>query len=943
MAAPGTIGRAATVKDAARHEREKEIFLKVKTLPESRWDAALISECGSDQDLLAAVRALLLHARADQTLDPQNTAERLAEFREELSGRYRIHGEVGRGAMGTVYAAEDLKHERRVAIKVLPEYVAAALGTERFAQEVKVTASFNHPHILPLLDSGQAAGTLFYVMPFVEGETVRDRLRREGTVPPPEAFRLAAEVADALAYSHRRDVVHRDIKPENIMLAEGHAVVSDFGIARVRSPDASDRLTRGWSPMGTPGYMSPEQFWPEREVDGKTDVYSLSHVLHEMLTGGLPGLDPTEPGTPDRASQQTAAFADVLGMLPTETVRVLSRAQRTDPGERPTAEQFADALRAAANHLGSGALNPAPRRRLWAAGLAGIAAASLLAAGLILSRNTTQADATPADAPSIAVLPFESLGGGAEQYLGDGFSDAIAARLAKMRGLNVVSRHSAEQYRSSALGAGAIGGALGVAYLLEGTVQRERPGDPNSSVRVIPKLIRTADDVNVWAETYDEDMTELFRVQSEIAEEVARQMAVTLAGSADAMAPAPPTESLEAYDLYLRADPGAAPSFEFDVGGLRSSEDLLERAIALDPEFALAHAELSRVHLSLFRAADRRPERLAAAERSFNRALELAPQLPEAHFAAAYYHYFGRLDVDQARAELERVLEIQPSNAAALRLMAPLLAARGEWDRAAETAALASDLDPLSASYANTAAVMNFRAGRREISRTYVDRAVALDPNDADHHSLKAMIVYAGTGDVEESKRLIARAVPLVPPLELASAIHTHDLWGVVRDGEYDWLFEQLSLESVEESNPLPHYLTQAKFYYARKNVALARAYFDSVLVHAELLYQQLPDNHLSNLMLAVAQAGVGRAQDALASAERYMEIKPFESDHFEASAAAWHIAFVHMLAGNPVGAIEILRWALDEPTWITVHTLRDNPIWDALRGEPAFQELIQD
>jgi len=257
-------------------------------------------------------------------------------LRRALAGRYRIDRVVGRGGMATVYLAADERHHRNVAIKVVRPDLAAALGAERFLHEIRVTANLAHPHILPLHDSGVADGLLYYVMPFVVGESLRTRLNREGTLPLPDALSVAEEVADALSYAHRQGVVHRDVKPENVLLSEGHALVTDFGIAKAVSSASDEPLTRTGVAIGTPGYMSPEQAAGGDDVDARSDVYSLACVIYEMLVGAVPSRWLSyEEWDARRFLRAPPAQRARLAELPDAVERALVHAMAIDPGRRP--------------------------------------------------------------------------------------------------------------------------------------------------------------------------------------------------------------------------------------------------------------------------------------------------------------------------------------------------------------------------------------------------------------------------------------------------------------------------------------------------------------------------------------------------------------------------------------------------------------------------------
>jgi serine/threonine protein kinase len=399
----------------------------------ARRDAVVAAACGDDRALRREVESLLaahvddaddfLERPAAEVLGVPDLPPLAARLARALEGRYVIEREIARGGMATVHLARDLRHGRRVAIKVLRDEIAAAIGAERFLEEIRVTASLQHPNILPLFDSGGADGVLWYAMPYVEGETLRARLTREGTLPVAEALRLSREIADALDHAHARGVVHRDIKPENVLLQHGHALVADFGIALALEQAGVDRVTRTGVAIGTPQYMAPEQAAGERALDARVDVYALGAVLHEMLAGESPFAAATR-----RAAVRRLMY-EPPGALATRRPDVqpfvddaLRRALAAQPEDRfPSAAEFAEALTAHGGDLEGASAGGRTRGRTVPARAAFYAAVAMLgvglASGLLLNlRPLLERRADPAPAiklpPGPIKLPSEIAGGG---------------------------------------------------------------------------------------------------------------------------------------------------------------------------------------------------------------------------------------------------------------------------------------------------------------------------------------------------------------------------------------------------------------------------------------------------------------------------------------------------------------------------------------------------
>ena len=502
-----------------------------------------------------------------------------------LTERYQIERELGIGGMATVYLARDLRHHRRVAIKVLDAAVAASIGPDRFLREIETTANLRHPHILPLFDSGAIDGMLFYVMPVAEGETLRDRIARENRLSVADALHLAREVADALGYAHAHGVVHRDIKPDNVLLESGHAVVADFGIARVVPRAGSGPLTIVGTSVGTPAYMSPEQAAGESEVDGRSDQYSLACVLFEMLTGQPPFSGSAAAIVRQHVVSEPPSVSVLRPDVPAPVEQTICRALAKDPADRfEDMAQFVAALEAS----GGRAIATSPQApssskqpRFVFVAIALLAALVLVAGGMWWRSRATRSRATTASAmagipdlasdPSIAVLPFANLSSNKDQeYFSDGMTEALLGLLAKVRGLRVISRTSSFSFKGRDVPAPEIGRTLKVATLLEGSVQRAGP-----TVRINVQLVRTADGSQIWAEQYDHSFNDIFKVQDEIAAEVVKQMKVKLLGAAPKSKPIDPA----AYALILRAN--------FLLGqGTRQSRidaiDLYKQALAID-------------------------------------------------------------------------------------------------------------------------------------------------------------------------------------------------------------------------------------------------------------------------------------------------------------------------------------------------------------------------
>src|SRR6266540_650624 len=514
-------------------------------------------------------------------------AELPARLSAALSRSYRIERELGAGGMATVYLARDLKHDRDVALKVLRPELAAVLGAERFLAEIKVTAHLQHSHILLLFDSGAADGFLFYVMLYVEGESLRDRLSHDKQLPMEEAVRIATQVASALDYAHRHGVIHRDIKPENILLHEGEAVVADFGIALAVREAGGPRLTESGLSLGTPQYMSPEQATGGREVDARSDVYSLAAVVYEMLAGEPPHTGPTAQAVIAKlVTERPTRIRTVRDTVPEGIDTAVAKALAKVPADRfAGAAEFAAALAVP----GAGPTAGWRRRRVAvAASIAGAVALATFAALWHPWRRPVRAAAPVADVASVAVLPFANLTGNpSDQYLSDGMTEEVIGELAQVRGLKVISRTSAEALKGTHLTLRQIADTLGVRHVLEGSVRHA-----GNRIRVAVDLIDASTDAHVWASSYDRDLTDVFAVQEEIARHVADSLGSTV-GVRPTLGRVARTEQPGAYEAYLS---GRSLMYRRTGEGLRGALEQFQQAIAQDSAYAPAYAGLASVY-----------------------------------------------------------------------------------------------------------------------------------------------------------------------------------------------------------------------------------------------------------------------------------------------------------------------------------------------------------
>jgi serine/threonine-protein kinase len=662
----------------------------------------------------------------------QHTFERL---KTALADRYAIERPLGAGGMATVYRAQDLRHDRPVAVKVLHPELSATLGADRFLREIKIAARLNHPHILPVHDSGQADDLLYYVMP-VKRESLRHRLQREGVVPLENALRIAQEVLDGLDYAHGEGVVHRDIKPENILLSRGHAIVADFGIARAVRAAGGGELTQTGIPIGTPAYMSPEQAEGAQDLDGRSDLYSLGCVLFEMLTGHWPP-PLTDFGTPSDA-------------LPPDIAQVVRRALAPAPADRfASAAEFAQAL-------ATRAVEPtAP-----------------------MGGQVTSA------VPSVAVLPFINMSADPEnEYFSDGMTEEIINALAQVNDLRVAARTSSFSFKGKSPDVAAVGAKLKVATVLEGSVRKA-----DTKLRITAQLINVADGYHLWSERYDREMDDVFAIQDEIATTIVDRLKVKLVGRSHEPLVKPPTENLEAYQLYLK---GRHLWNRRNKAGLEQAVEYFEQAIEEDSRFALAYSGLADAYLLLGSYGHvSRAEAHSRAKAAAEQALALDDTLAEAHTSRGQVLRSER-DWHGEEQEYRRAIELNPSYATAHQWYATLLCALGRMDEALAEIRRAEELDPLSHAISVTAGLVLLFARDYDGTIEQVHKTLELEPNFFSAYGILAA-AYAQKGLYEEGIAAIERAAVLNPdaPDQLASRAVFYAQWGR----------RETALELVEEA-----------------------------------------------------------------------------------------------------------------------------------------------
>jgi eukaryotic-like serine/threonine-protein kinase len=610
------------------------------------------------------------------------------QLTEALRDRYVLERELGSGGMATVYLAEDVRHHRQVAIKVLRSELAATLGSDRFFREIEVAARLQHPHILPLLDSGETGGFYFYVMPYVAGESLRERLARVGELPVHEAVKILAEVVDALAAAHTAGVVHRDIKPDNVMLSGRHALVMDFGVAKaVSEATGRNKLTTAGVALGTPAYMAPEQAAADPHLDHRVDIYAVGTMGYELLTGH----PPFSGGSSQEilAAHMTRAPQPISSRrpaVPPALAAIIMKCLEKRPADRyQTAEELLVQLEPLATP--SGGMTPTQTRPVeavgakrapgWMKAVGAIVAGVVVVAAAIFALNRPSGQSArpnigyPRKETSglLAVLPFETIGGDtAQRYFSAGMTEEIAGQLSKVSALRVLSRTATDPYRDLPDRLHRMKRDLGVGSVVEGSVRLTR-----DRVRIGVRLTDPGTGQTVWAEQYDRDLADVFAVQSDVAHRIADALHATLTPPEVQRVDRAPTRNLVAYQLYLRSRELSYSDRTKNLAGI----ELLRQAIRTDSTFAVAYAIKARrfMHLSWFAGQAYRDSGLVAARK----ALALQPDLAMGHFALADLRGDEGY-LTEARLSYLKALELDPSQAGAMVDLAETERLLGRYD-----------------------------------------------------------------------------------------------------------------------------------------------------------------------------------------------------------------------------------------------------------------------
>jgi len=916
-----------------------------------------LTQCGPSGECLRCLISLGFLADGEQAKRPVSHGRltpgplRYAHFEAEI-GDDGFPVELGAGAMAITYRARDTVLNSTVALKVIDRSVAQNPGARtRFLREARAAANIHHPNVARVTYYGEQDDECFYAMELVEGETLEDRVRRDGPMPLALALKIIEQATLALAAAEVCGVVHRDIKPSNLMLESDASEtlmvkVIDYGVAKVMGPEAepaAEQTQAGF--IGTPAFASPEQFdgAQQSRIDARSDIYSLGVTFWYLLTGRTPFVGRTMEEIRARQTSELP-LSQLKGLhLPGQVITLLKSMLAPDPKDRPqTARELLSAV-----HRCYERFNPQARSRRRRGVLAG-AAATLIVAAIAL--GTWVYERTRSFTPlerSIAVLPFENLSGEKENaYFAEGIQDEILTRLSKIADLKVISRTSTQHYASAPENLREIARQLGVAHILEGSVQKSA-----DAVRVNVQLIKAANDSHLWSDTFDRKLTDIFSVESEVAKKIADQLRAKLSGQEKEIIAEKPTDNPQAYDAYLR---GLAYTLKtgFTPASSLGAQKSLKEAVRLDPKFPLAWALLSYVDSSGYLTQSLQPTVALREEarQAAEAALTLQPNLGEAVLAKGFYHYACLKDYGTAVKYLEHAYELLPNNSRIPQALAYVERRRGNWNKSEVSFNEAEKLDPRNVNLLSQHARSYICLRRFPEALAKLEQILNITPDDVDTLVLKARIAQA-EGDLPRASALLA---PLRLGADYVNALETQ-VYQAILESRPAPVIAQLKEILAKPDQALGYYNGELRFWlgWAQEvagDRAAARETWSQARRELESFLKEQPENSILLGDLALTNMGLGDNTAALNLAERAIAMVPVEKDALIGPRPLDILARV--AARNPqlrdrsISTLEkLLSIPYEAPLAanppLTPALLRLDPMFEPLRNDPRFQKLV--
>ena len=878
--------------------------------------------------------------------------------RTEQISHYRIVEKIGAGGMGEVYRATDTKLDRDVALKILPHEMSShPERLYRFSQEAKTVAGLSHPNIVTLHSVDESDGVHFLTMELVDGEGLDDILPLSG-FSVEKLLDVAIPIADALANAHASGIVHRDLKPGNVMLTrDGRIKVLDFGLAKLSAVEADDDsdpgdlLTRTQEGLvlGTPHYMAPEQARGE-PIDHRADLFSFGVMLYEMATGRRPfdGKSSIELLS-SVLRDEPKDISRVRPDIPPRLARLIRRCLAKDRDQRfAAADEVMHELQAVRQEVTTGAVEaiPEPTAQPRSPTRWMLAGAALITVAVAVTWLATRRPESPTSSqsatsrPIIAVLPFDNVGQSDEEYFAAGMTDEINSTLSSLGGLGVISHTSARIYKNSSKTSRQIGSELNADFLLEGTIRWDRSSDPER-VLISPRLVRVADDTQLWSERFERDVSGVFELQADIATRIADALGVQLGGNEQNELRAPLTDDIDAYAAYLQGL-GLLQAPGFSRESFESGVELFQRAVELDPNFVHGHARLASMHARMAHYGfDRSEQRKQAAKVTAERALELGPDVAIAHLSLGHYYYWVARDYKRALEALKRAEEIDANDSEIWLTTAWVRRRQGDFEAALQLLERDLALNPRDANAVVGLGETYGTLRRYAEGEAAFERAIALAAGDSYPYTELALLHLRWHGD-----SVAARSTLEVMPESVGSEACRVGYLTELLDRQFDAALEQLDncpgdvLEAGAFYKPIP--LLQGLIYRAMGRDNRAEAAFSEARRMLELRLKSTPDDARLHSALALALAGLGERDDALRHGERAISLYPPSRDALEAPVLQIDLALVYTLIGEERSAIKELDELLSRPSILSTAWLEHDPRWDSLRHNSEFTALLE-
>ena len=860
---------------------------------------------------------------------------------------FKIIEKLGQGGMGIVYLAQDTKLDRQVAIKSLPQQIATNSDErKRFELEAKATAALNHPNIATVYSIENIEDEMYIIMEYIEGQELKEVVKKADTALNKDELLkildMAVQLISGLHAAHTKDIIHRDIKTSNIMLtSDGQIKIMDFGLAKVTGgPD----ITKEQSTLGTTAYMSPEQTKGE-QTDHRTDIWSFGVVLYEILTGQKPF-----KGDYDQAiiysilNEDPVSVSSIQNGISAELEQVVNKCLAKNPDERyQRADDIITDLQEVMNDLKFGErprrLKTAPVKIKKANVVFGIFTFITVIATLLNYFIFPDEDIGKSGRKMLVVLPFENLGPHEAEYFAEGMTEEITSRLAAISSLGIVSRKSALRYRDSNLTAKEIGEELGVNYILEGTVRWTKDEDGTERVRITPQLIQAENDIHLWAHNYERIIKDIFNVQSEIAQNVAQQMGITLLEDEKETIKTVPTNNMDAYHAFLKGKYFInTPHFTYE--NWQTGIDNLQQAIELDSVFALAYSELSKAHARLyFVRYDLSEARMTMAKNAAIMALKYANDSPEVHLNVGHYYLWAERDNIRALEEFGIAEKDMPNNVELLKAKSRLYQTLGRWPEYISTLEKIIEFSPRDP-WAITALTFAYWFGHQyELAMKTCNQALVIAPESIWPNLYKANIIWLTTGPNEKSREIM-KPVPVDHSFWFWSWY-----WQEVGEGKYDQALELIRkaggqwMKNKLYVRPKPM-LSGIIYEFLNKN-DIAWASYDSarVMLEKELLNNPKDPRYFSSL--GIVQAALGNKDEAIKNGLKALELLPIEKDAVYGSCYVVDMAVIYTKTEKYELALDLIEQLLEVPSFISPAWLKMDIRFSPLYENPRFQKLL--